>query len=869
MSDKNNQIFSESILTYIATPLDSNPTTSNDSNIQEFINTQYTEEFKSALTKFKNITPTIFATYEFFNELPKKTFIYDLFEHLDKESEAFQGDDFNASVSKWLQLVKSVVEAKLQQYDKREVYVSLILLVYFFLQESISGPSFLFIKPTEKVDHKADLDKFENHLFFRLEEKFKCSYFAEYFTIAGEKPYHKMNLCFLFAIGYELLVKTCLFDEYEVNYLWKARLQFLHNKMLPESVFSIRNDGFEFIDKFMNSQIYEKLDDKQKGILLIEKAYYMLKFYKYKENRELLDQAYKALGLNLNLTGIKAITSKYQDEPATVLILENKKENKFDLVNAISNNVDEEMEDTNPDPKNILLDDINQDNPILETPLIPEPSPGENLNDANKNFQVSIYDQLYVAALLTEYKKAFPDEELIREEIKAHAIKCLEVSHNWLVFSKLLIHRSLAEDKVFKTIERSLLQIQSICDQYNDRFPHPYERMKFYFSVDYNFIWDNKRKYASMFMNFGSTMTAYEIFSELEMYDDAINCLYVAGKIERAKELAFSILEKKEDPGIYCVLGEILGEEKYLLKAIEVSKGKYTRAYRCLGHYHFKKGNVSDAINNYEKALSINPLFPSISFTLGCLYMKTQNFQKAISTFSQSLSIEDQNAECWANLGIAFSQVGKKKEALKCIEQGFKQSNSSWKICENLLILSIEDLNLPKLVFAIENMFNLSKYDRLSPQVYYKLVDIFLKYDFKTTKNRSYYTGRMYSIFKKYAEKDGLKPQVWDLYCFFIETVEIKTIEKDRILSNEEKGKIYSDIVEIRMKQLRNLLIADWSKDPSNIIKIKKTIDLVKKEVQHTKILNSDLELQVEEFVVSILNKIQDFENKQQEKIDS
>ena len=32
------------------------------------------------------------------------------------------------------------------------------------------------------------------------------------------------------------------------------------------------------------------------------------------------------------------------------------------------------------------------------------------------------------------------------------------------------------------------------------------------------------------------------------------------------------ILKKKEDPGIYCVLGEILNKEEYFFKALEISE---------------------------------------------------------------------------------------------------------------------------------------------------------------------------------------------------------------------------------------------------------------------------------------------------------
>jgi len=73
------------------------------------------------------------------------------------------------------------------------------------------------------------------------------------------------------------------------------------------------------------------------------------------------------------------------------------------------------------------------------------------------------------------------------------------------------------------------------------------------------------------------------------MFEECIQCLYVAGKNQAALEFAENILKTKEDPGIYCILGEIQNKEEYYFKSLEVSKGKYTRAYRCLGRHFFIK----------------------------------------------------------------------------------------------------------------------------------------------------------------------------------------------------------------------------------------------------------------------------------------
>lgn len=50
---------------------------------------------------------------------------------------------------------------------------------------------------------------------------------------------------------------------------------------------------------------------------------------------------------------------------------------------------------------------------------------------------------MYVTALINHLKFSQPDEDLLREVILAYAGKSLEKSHDWLVYSKLLLQKAL------------------------------------------------------------------------------------------------------------------------------------------------------------------------------------------------------------------------------------------------------------------------------------------------------------------------------------------------------------------------------------------------------------------------------------------
>jgi hypothetical protein len=634
-----------------------------DKWIKSYENTQiyskFSSEFNDVIARFQSIPASIFASNKFFSDFPKNTFLYELIYAILLKQEENKDFSTEEELNSIYNKITAIREKEI--YSEEEIITSLLILLYIFLQENMYGPSFFFIKETEKIDFSSRLNlEFNNHLLFQIENKFPCSKYIDYLTMGGEKPYKKMKLSILFVITHFLIIKKDIFssEKFPIIKVWKARLLFLNNKMLPDVVFSIRETGFKYFNEFL-THFDDKLNDIEKGLLYLEEATYCTRFYKYKENKELLEKVLALFNINLNLTGVKGKKTKYQQDSTVQLVLQNKNEElgKEELytstqdLNNLSNNDlnkdkdNKEKELYNPDiersihHQNLKIDDVLWDSHLLEKPLL------QVEEQDFKDYKVCIYDQIYVAALLNEYKKSFADEELLREEIKAFTTKCLSTSFNWLVFSKLLIHRSLAEDKNSKTVERALLQIKSICDQHNDREPIPFERSIYLFSVDYPFIWANKRKYADMWMSFGSTMTAFDIYNELEIWDEAITCLFIAGKTQKAKDMAFEKIKHDPDPSILVALGELTKEEKYFIEALEVSNGKYTRAHRSLGNFYFGNNQLEKSLEHYEKALEINPLFPKIWFTVGCIYLRLTKFEKAANAFSQSIAIDEDNGK--------------------------------------------------------------------------------------------------------------------------------------------------------------------------------------------------------------------------------
>jgi hypothetical protein len=522
----------------------------------------FSSDFKIVMKRFKELSSDIFSCYNFMNEFPKDTFLSSLFE----TCKLFSDIKFT-SLSELLADVKTHIANS--KYSSHEIYVSLLILFYLYLKETVFGGSFFFIKETEKVDYLKEIHKFNEHEFFKLDANIENikEEMINYFTVSGEAIFPNTKMLLFFIIPYEIITNTNMFDKFTVNKLWSLRLIYQQQKLIKDPIGELKEKIFNLM-KAVDIKAFEKIEGYNliQGLIRLEFSYYYIKYYKYKECEDIIEEAKNLIGLKIALSGRMGKKTKYQEDEIPILVVESE-----------SSTLDLNKESTENNPTTVKLD---EENPLLEVP---------NITDDTflKSTDLSLYDQIYINSLLNYFRRSLPDEDLLREIIVTYCNKSMGKSFDWLVYSKILIAKCQAEDKRTKTIERCLLQIQSLCDQYNDRSPSSYERLKYYFSIDYPTIWNLKKIYAEAWMNFGAVMTAFDIFKEIDMYEECIQCLYIAGKNQRAQEFADEILKKKEDPGIYCILGELQNKEEYFFKALEVSKNKYTRAYRCLGKHYF------------------------------------------------------------------------------------------------------------------------------------------------------------------------------------------------------------------------------------------------------------------------------------------
>mmetsp|Transcript_25046 Transcript_25046/g.28785 ORF Transcript_25046/g.28785 Transcript_25046/m.28785 type:complete len:140 (-) Transcript_25046:735-1154(-) len=138
------------------------------------------------------------------------------------------------------------------------------------------------------------------------------------------------------------------------------------------------------------------------------------------------------------------------------------------------------------------------------------------------------------------------------------------------------------------------------------------------FANPYPLAWNLKRELGIAYQSIGVFLSAFELFKEIEFYEDAAYCLSGSGRITQTEKYIEEITLKYGDtPRLYCLLGDMKRKEEYYEKAWELSGHKNARSMRSLGMLKFQRGHLDESIDCLKQALAINKLFPAAWYTLG------------------------------------------------------------------------------------------------------------------------------------------------------------------------------------------------------------------------------------------------------------
>ena len=284
--------------------------------------------------------------------------------------------------------------------------------------------------------------------------------------------------------------------------------------------------------------------------------------------------------------------------------------------------------------------------------------------DDNVHHNLSIQDQSILLALCLDVKNDNPMDGLTGEQMGAYLARVLHQHDDWMVYSTALLERAWLECERVHGRERAILQIQALADQHSNRLTLTQstfksveedsapvqDRLRNLHGIVYPPRWDMLKDLAERYAKLGVVTSAAEMFEEIELWDEVVECYRIAGKENKAVEVVRARLAEKETPQMYAALGDLTKDPTCFERSLKLSNGKFYDAHVALGKYHFGQGDLRKAMTHFQRGLEIKPLMPAVWFKLGTISMRLREFDTALRAFTQVVEQEPEEGDAWANV---------------------------------------------------------------------------------------------------------------------------------------------------------------------------------------------------------------------------
>jgi len=110
---------------------------------------------------------------------------------------------------------------------------------------------------------------------------------------------------------------------------------------------------------------------------------------------------------------------------------------------------------------------------------------------------------------------------------------------------------------------------------------------------------------------------------------------------------------------------------KLMTHALEVTQNNYV-AQTSLGIVLMKKGQTAEAINHFEEAIRINPLYAYAQNNLGLLLSQQGRVEEALPHLNEAIQINPNYADAYSNLADLLRRTNRNEEALEACRKALE-----------------------------------------------------------------------------------------------------------------------------------------------------------------------------------------------------
>ncbi|CAF1697668.1 unnamed protein product [Brassica napus] len=265
-----------------------------------------------------------------------------------------------------------------------------------------------------------------------------------------------------------------------------------------------------------------------------------------------------------------------------------------------------------------------------------------------------------------------------------------------------------------RTKGRALEMVDKLVESINKSDPGASKRIPLCFAVHLPTIPALRKEYGELLVSCGLVGEAITIFESLELWDSLIHCYCFLGKKSAAVDLINAqLLERPNDPRLWCSLGDVTNNDSCYEKALEVSNDKSVRAKRALARSAYNRGDFEKSQMLWYAAMALNSLYPDGWFALGAAALKARDVQKAIDAFTFAVQLDPDNGEAWNNIACLHMIKKKSKESFVAFKEALKFKRDSWQMWENFSHVAMDVGNIDQTFEAIQQILRMSKNKRI------------------------------------------------------------------------------------------------------------------------------------------------------------
>lgn len=397
--------------------------------------------------------------------------------------------------------------------------------------------------------------------------------------------------------------------------------------------------------------------------------------------------AARASGLEFELTGAMGKKTKWQvTDHSQLLLLAESRDRGEDAAAPIAV------------PETLALND---DTLLEETEFTKVTRTGEgrlaHLDPANQP-ALHPLDQALLLSLCLAQSNSSPSDGLTAQQMMPFIARVISHPRNWSVHTVALLLRSRLESNRSRTVERATLQLAALIEQMPTSDSTPAERLQYFHQIPLPSKWEMERELAKRYLSLGVLRSALDIFTRLEMWEDAVAALQRMEREVEAERIVRDLLEGRKIESdvvvslarsslsdskkqkltsaraakLWCVLGDLaLGSDdaakdpegvrakavENYNKAWEISGHSSSRAMRSIAALHVSARELEAAIPAFQAALAINPLYAHSWFTLGVCFMRLDRWTEARDAFRRDVAVNEDDAEGWNNLAAVYLRI--------------------------------------------------------------------------------------------------------------------------------------------------------------------------------------------------------------------